>query len=628
MLKLPILSLAVLLLAGMPASAQEENTDAALAQLAPEGEWRASSSLEGQPGYADGFPHFSYVNPDAPKGGTVRLSATTTTFDTLNPILSKGVPGAGLGHVFETLFTSALDEYDISAAYPQLAEAVRYQDDYSSVTYRINAAARWHDGTPVSAEDVVWSFEKLTELNPNYTNYYRHVTGAAKTGEREVTFTFDETGNRELPHIVGQLIVLPKHWWEGTDANGRQRNVAESTLEPPLGSGPYRVSQVIPGRSIAYERVPDFWGADLNTNIGQNNFDTIRYEYFRDRTVEFEAFKADKFDYWQENEAKRWETGYDFPALTQGRVKKERVTLEQASGAMVGFVPNLRRPLFQDVRVRRAFNLAFDFEDLNRSLFYGQYERIDSFFYGIPLRWEGLPAGQELEILETVRDKLPPEVFTTEYRNPEGGTPQKVRANLQEAIRLMQEAGYSLQGGRMVGPDGRQVTVELLLNGPIIERVAIPYQKSLERIGIRMTIRTADPSQFVQRVHERDFDLVYLSWSQSTSPGNEQMAYWGSKSADQPASPNYGGISDEAVDELIRRVVFAKDRAELVAATKALDRVLMINQYTIPSYIILDERIAYWDRFGHPQPFPRFAIGFPSVWWWDEEKAAATGAPR
>jgi microcin C transport system substrate-binding protein len=617
MLKLSTVSLALsLAVAGATVAVAQDDA----------GEWLHGSSLIEAPRYPPGFAHFNYVNPDAPKGGSARLSGVSPTFDTLNPILPKGVTADGLGLLYESLMVSAFDEYDISAHYGQIADGVRYPDDYSSVTYRINSNARWHDGEPVTVDDVVWSFEKLVELNPSQANYYAHVTGAEATGESEVTFTFDETGNRELPHIVGQLLVMPKHWWEGTDAGGRQRDIGESTLEPPLGSGPYRIGSVVAGRSITYERVPDFWGADLNVNIGQNNFDTLRYEYFRDLTVEFEAFKGDQFDFWAENEARRWETGYDFPAMQQGKIKKELVELEQVSGVMVGFVPNLRRPIFQDQRVRRAFNLAFDFEELNRTIFFGQYERIDSFYYGIPLSWEGLPKGQELEILETVRDQVPPEVFTAEYGNPVNDSPQAIRDNLRRAVELMTEAGYRLEGNRMIGPDGKQVEVELLLNGPTIERVAIPYQRALERIGIKMTIRAADSSQFQQRVRTRDFDMIYTGWAQSTSPGNEQLDYWGSEAADVDSSRNYAGIKDPAVDALIRRLIFAKDREELIAATRALDRVMMAQQFVIPSYTILADRIAYWDRFGHPDYDKiRFTIGFPTVWWWDAEKAAATG---
>ncbi|MGH6923060.1 MAG: extracellular solute-binding protein [Propylenella sp.] len=586
-------------------------------------EWRHASSLIGEPKYPADFPRFDYVNPDAPKGGAVRLSGSRPTFDTLNVILPKGVVADGLALIYENLMTSSLDELDISAAYGLIADAVRYPADYSSVAYRINPAAKWHDGEPITAEEVVWSFEKLVELSPSQRFYYQHVEKAEVTGEREVTFTFDQTGNRELPHIVGQLLVLPKHWWEGKDSAGRQRDIGASTLEPPLGSGPYKIAKVTPGRTIVYERAPEYWAADLNVNVGQNNFDTIAYEYYRDLTVEFEAFKSDGFDFWAENEAKRWQTGYDFPAARAGRVKKELVELEQVSGSMVGFVPNLRRPLFQDVRVRRAFNYAFDFEYLNRVLFFGQYERIDSFFYGIPLRWGGLPQGKELEILESVRDKVPTEVFTEEYKNPVGGDPKLARDNLRKAVELMQAAGYNLEGSKMVGPDGKPVVVELLLNGPTIERVAIPYREALAQIGIDLQIRPVDSSQFVERLRSRDFDMVYAGWGQSMSPGNEQLDFWGSEAADRDSSRNYAGIKDPAVDALIQRIIFSKDRDELVAAVKALDRVMMWNQYVIPSYTILPDRIAYWNRFGHPDPYPKFAIGFPTIWWWDEEKAAA-----
>jgi microcin C transport system substrate-binding protein len=610
---------AALVCAALPAVAQDAKP------LPPAGDWQTGSSILEHPGYAPGFAHFKYVNPDAPKGGTARLSGMNPTFDTLNPILPKGVAADGIGLIYESLFTPAMDEYDIAGSYGQIADALRYPADYSYVIYRINPKAKWHDGEPITADDVVWSFNKTVELNDSQRNYYRHVVKAEKTAPDQVTFTFDQAGNRELPNIVGQLTVLPQHWWEGKDANGKQRDIGASTLEPPLGSGPYKVGQVIPGRSISYTRVPDFWGKDLNTYIGTNNFDTIRYEYYRDLNVEFEAFKADQFDFWAENEAKRWHTAYDFPALKAGKVKKETVKLDQVSGVMVGFVPNLRRPLFQDARVRKAFNLAFNFEELNRTIFYGSYERINSFYYGLPLAASGLPQGRELEILDSVKDKVPPEVFTTPYANPDNGDPAKVRQNLQKAIQLMAEAGYTLNGNRMVGKDGKQVSVELLLNGSTIERVAIPYQQWLAKIGIAMTIRTADSSQFQERLRTRDFDMVYTGWGQSNSPGNEQLDQWGSAAADRNNSQNYAGIKDPAVDTIINDIIFSKDRDDQVAAVHALDRVMMAEQYVIPSYAYLPDRIAYWDRFGHPDPYPKFLVGFPTVWWWDAAKAAKTG---
>jgi len=602
----------------------------ALAPAAPAparaGDWVSATSLIDSPRYPAGFAHFDYVNPDAPRGGVARLAGSSPTFDTLNPILPKGVQADGLGLVYQTLMMQPFDQLDISAQYPEIAEALKFPADYSSVTYRINPAAKWQDGQPITAEDVKWSFDQLVALNPSQRFYYQHVTKAEVTGPNEVTFTFDESGNRELPQIVGQLLVLPKHWWQGSDAKGKKRNIADSTLEPPLGSGPYKVADINPGRSITYQRVPDFWGKDLNTNVGTNNFDQIKYEYYRDLDVEFEAFKAGEFDFWSENEAKRWATGYDFPALKAGKVKKELVNLEQTSGVMVGFVPNLRRRLFEDVRVRRALNYAFDFEDLNRTIFFNQYQRINSFFYGLPIGWKGLPKGKELEILNGVRDEVPPQVFTQEYKNPVGGDPEKERADLRKAVELFQEAGYHLEGNHMIGPDGKPVSFEILLNGPVIERVALPYQQSLKRIGIDVTVRSVDSSQFITRLRSRDFDMVYTGWAESNSPGNEQLDFWGSRAADRESSRNYAGIKDPAVDTIINDIILAKNRSDQLAAVAALDRVMMWEQYVIPSYTILSDRIAYWQRFGHPDYTKiRFAIGFPDVWWWDAGKAGKVG---
>jgi microcin C transport system substrate-binding protein len=537
------------------------------------------------------------------------------------------VQADGLGLIYETLFTRALDELDIGGEYPQIADAVRYPADFSYVIYRINPKAKWHDGTPITADDVVWSFDKSVELNDSIRNYYRHVVKAEKTAPDQVTFTFDEAGNRELPLIMGELTILPQHWWEGKDASGKQRDVGASTLEPPMGSGPYAIDQVIPGRSISYKRVPDFWGKDLNTYIGTNNFDAVRYEYFRDLSVEFEAFKADQFDYWYENEAKRWNTAYDFPAIQAGKVKKDTVTLEQVSGVMVGFVPNLRRPIFQDVRVRKALNLVFNFEELNRTIFFGQYQRINSFYFGLPSMTaaNGLPTGRELELLNSVKDKVPADVFTTPYVSPDNGDATKVRANLQQAIQLFKEAGYELKGNQMVGKDGKPVEIEVMLNGPTIERVALPYSQWLAKIGVKLTVRSVDTSQFVERVRKRDFDLAYLAWAQSNSPGNEQINMWSSQAADRQDSQNYAGIKDPAVDTLINAVVFNKGREDQIAAVRALDRVLMSNLYVIPSYTYLPDRIAYWDRFGHPDGYGKFDLGFPTIWWWDADKAAKTG---
>lgn len=598
----------------------------ALALTAPaaqaEPEWKHASALVGEPQYPPDFPHFDYVNVDAPKGGTLRLSETGS-FDTLNPILPKGEAATGLGLVYESLTTSSLDE--ISADYGLLAEALRYPDDYAWVEYRLREGARWHDGEPVTADDVVWSFNQLVELNPTQRFYYQHVVGAEAVDARTVRFTFDELNNKELPHIVGQVLVMPEHWWTGTDAQGNQRDIASSTLEPPLGSGPYRITDVSPGSTVTFSRVEDYWGAEVPVNVGKFNFGEISYTYFRDRDVEFQAFKAGEFDYWSENEAKRWATAYDFPAVEEGRIKREVLENEyRTRGILVGFVPNLRREMFQDRRVRRALNMAFDFETLNETIFFGQYERVDSFFYGTPLAHEGAPEGRELEILEQVRDQVPPEVFEGEYVNPVAGDQQALRANLREAVGLFREAGYELRDGRMVDAEtGEPFEFELLLNGPIIERVALPYAEDLRKIGVTMNVRSVEPSQFVTRLRARDFDMIYSGWAQSLSPGNEQFDYFGSRAADREASRNFGGIADPAVDALIEEVVFAEDRDRLIDATRALDRVLMANQYVIPSYTARNSRIAYWNRFDHPDPLPTYSIGFPTIWWYDAEKAEA-----
>ncbi len=590
-------------------------------------DWHHGTALIGSPRYPANFERFDYVNPDAPKGGIARL-ADNGSFDTLNPILPKGDTPLGLGLMYDSLMTSALDEQ--SSMYGQIAEGLRFPADYSSVTFRLRPEARWHDGEPITPGDVVWSFNQAVAINPSQRFYYQHVTKAEVSGEREVTFSFDQTGNRELPHIVGQILVLPQHWWEGKGAKGKDRSIESGTLEPPLGSGAYRIKSVSPGKTIVYERVEDYWGAALPVSIGHNNLDEVRYESFLDATVEFEAFKSDIFDWRNENEAKRWATGYEFPAVRKSQVIREEFENPyRDAGVLVGFIPNLRREQFADWRVRRAINFAFDFEELKRTIFFGQYDRIDSFFYDLPLKSSGLPEGKELEILESVRDLVPEAVFTTPYTNPVAGDPQKVRANLRSAIGLLREAGYALQGNKQVHKDtGKTLDFELLLNGPTIERVALPLQLNLKKIGIEMRVRSVDTPQYINRVRSRDFDMIYTGWAQSSSPGNEQLDLWGSKAANSETSRNYAGINDAGVDALIQRVIFTKDRDELIAATRALDRVLLHNHFVIPSYTLRKARIARWDRYSHPETLPAFAIGFPEVWWWDEEKAAKVEAAR
>ncbi len=613
----PLAVLAALLAA--PALAQDSAT-------ADTRVWHHGSSLMGEVKYPAGFERFDYVNPDAPVGGLVRLSSMGG-FDTFNPILPQGEVADGIGLIYDTLMTPSLDE--TSTSYGQLAEAFTYPEDISSVTFRMNPRARWADGEPVTAEDVVWSFNKAIELNPNQANYYANVTKVEVTAPGEVTFSFDQTGNRELPNIMGQVLVLPQHWWEGTDANGNKRDIGRSTLETPLGSGPYKLASFNAGVSVTYERDPNYWGLEEPFNIGSNNFQTIRYEYYRDDTAEFEAFKADEFDWWDENVAIRWQNNYDFPAVQQGKVIKELFeNTYRDSGVMVGFIPNLRRPLFQSEALREALLYAFDFEELDKLRFFGQYDRINSFFYGTELASSGLPEGEELEILNSVKDLVPAEVFTTEYQNPVGGDPQKLRANLRTANQILTEAGYTLNGSQLQDPNGQPVRFEILLNGPVIQPIATAFTTNLKRLGMDVTIRSVDSAQYVERLRKRDFDMVYAGWAQSLSPGNEQRFFWGSAAADQNDSSNYAGIKDPGVDALIEKIIFAGDRETIIAATRALDRVLLAHHYVMPTYSLRRSRIARWDRFSHPEVLPEFSIGFPTVWWYDEAKAAKTGAAK
>jgi microcin C transport system substrate-binding protein len=601
-----------------PATAQS-------AAAAEEREWHHGLSLYGDLKYGPDFKNFDYINVNAPKGGVVRQVAIGT-FDNFNPVVAgmKGNAAAGLGLIFDSLTTNSWDE--VTSAYGLLAESVSYPDDFSSATYRLRRGARWHDGKPVTPEDVVYSFNAYKQHSPQLSAYYQHVLKAEKTGERDVTFTFDAPGNREMPQIVGEFSILPKHWFEGTDASGKPRDISTTTLEIPLGNGAYRIKEFVPGHSIVYERVKDYWGKDLPVNIGRNNFDQLRYEYFRDTTIALEAFKADQIDFRIENVARFWATAYDFPAVTEKRVVKEEFPI-RSSGVMQSFAFNIRRAKFADPRVRRAFNLALDFEEMNKQFFFGQYTRIASYYEGTELASSGLPTGLELEILETVRNDVPKEVFTTEYKNPVNGNPEAVRNNLREATRLLHEAGWEIKNQKLVNAKtGEPMEAEFLLDEPIFERFVLFYKPSLERLGITVTVRTVDDSQYENRTRAFDYDIVVGSWQQSLSPGNEQRGDWGSRAADRPGSRNLVGIANPAVDKLINRLVFAKNRPELVAATRALDRVLLWNHYVVPQWTYRKVRTAYWDRYSHPEKMPEYgAQAFPTIWWWDEAKATKTG---
>jgi microcin C transport system substrate-binding protein len=594
-----------------------------IAHAQSEAPWRHALSLFGDIKYPADFKRFDYANPDAPKGGIARM-ISIGTFDNFNIAVAgiKGSIAPSAAMIYETLMARSQDE--VTTEYGLLAEAASHPDDFAWVIYRLRKEARWHDGQPVTPEDVIFSIEALKKYSPMYASYYRHVVKYEKQGERDIKFTFDGPGNRELPTIVGELLVLPKHYWEGADSQGRKRDISATTLEPPLGSGPYRIKEFVAGRSIKLERVKDYWGADLPTQIGHNNFDEMHFEFFRDNLVALEAFKADQADWISENSAKQWATAYDFPAAAEKRVVKEEFPIND-SGRMQAFALNVRRDQFKDARVRRAFNYAFDFEEMNKQLFYNQYKRINSYFEGTELACSGLPQGQELEILESVRDKVPAEVFTTPYQNPVGGNPEAVRTNLREAARLLKEAGCEVRDHKLVDATGKPFAAEILVQDPSAERIALFFKPSLERIGITTSIRVVDDAQYQNRLRSFDFDIIIDQWGESLSPGNEQREFWSSQTADQPGSRNTIGIKNPAVDTLIDKVIFAKDRAGLVAATHALDRVLLWNFYVVPQFTYGFSRYARWDRFSRAE-LPKYArSGLPALWWYDTEKASRIG---
>ena len=581
-------------------------------------EWHHGLSLFGDVKYPPDFKHFDYVNADAPKGGRARLYGIGS-FDSLNPFTFKGSVGGLVGSTFDTLMTGSLDEP--SSEYGLVVEAAKYPADFSHAVFRLNANARFHDGSPVSVDDVIWSMESIKQSHPQYAFYYKNITRSEQVGDNEVMFTFSETGNRELPHITGQLPVLSKAWWTGTTADGTRRDIAGTTLEPPLGSGAYKVSDVQPARSITVKRVENYWGKDLPVNVGRNNFDELTITYFRDQTVAFEAFKGDQYDWRRENTSKVWATGYDFPAVKRGDVVLQEIEVKNPQG-MQCYAFNMRRDKFKDARVRQAFNFVFDFEWTNANLFYGQYKRTKSYFDNSELAASGLPQGIELDTLNEVKDRIPPEVFTQEFVNPVNDTQQSRRQNLRQAAKLLRDAGWKINKDRkLVNDKGEVFALEFLLYSPLFERITLPYVEQLARLGIQAKVRTVDSAQYERRVQNFDFDLIVAGWGQSLSPGNEQRNYWGSESASRDGSNNYVGIADPAIDKLIDKIIYAKDREHLVAATRALDRVLLWHHFVVPMWHIPYQRTARWDRFGKPAELPPYSDGFPSIWWWDQARA-------
>ena len=569
-------------------------------------------SLHGKPKYGPNFKHFDYVNPDAPKGGSVRL-ADIGTFDSLNPFILKGVSAAGVGGLFDTLTYHSDDE--AFSEYGLLAETIEVAPDNSWVVFTLRPEARFHDGSPVTVDDVIFTFEALkTKGHPFYRAYYANVEKAEKITDRRVKFSFGGAENRELPLIIGQMPVLSKAYWQ-------TRDFEKTTLEAPLGSGPYTVESVDAGRSITYRRNPNYWGAKLPVNVGRNNFDTIRHDYYRDATVALEAFKAGEYDFRVENIAKSWATGYASPALQQGLVIKENLAHEQPTG-MQGFVFNTRRELFKDPRVRQALAYAFDFEWTNKNLFYGAYARTTSYFSNSELASRGLPSAEELELLEPYRGRIPEAVFTQTYTPPATDGSGNNRNNLRHGLRLLKQAGWVVKNGRLTNhKTGQPFEFELLLVSPSFERVALAFKKNLKRLGMEMRVRTVDAAQYQKRVEDFDFDMIVAVRGQSLSPGNEQRDFWSSAKADIPGSRNLAGIKDPVVDELIESIISAPDRESLIQRTRALDRVLLWGHYVIPHWHVRSFRLAYWDKFGRPAQPPKYDLGF-DTWWIDASKEA------
>ncbi|PAQ08598.1 extracellular solute-binding protein [Mesorhizobium temperatum] len=592
-------------------------------------EWRTTSSLIGESKYGDTFQHYDYVNPNAPKGGTLN-SVAPGTFDSFNPYIVQGSFAAGFvpfggGLLYDTLMEQATDEG--STSHPLIADAYKHPDDYSSVTYRLDPRAKWHDGKPITTDDVIWSFQVLKANSPMYSRYFENVTDAVAISDREVEFHFDQKGNRELPKILGDLVVLPKHWWEGTGANGKKRDVTRPTQEPPLGSAAYKIASFKPGSEIVWQRVPDYWAAKLPVKIGRENFDTQRFTYILDENAAWQAFtKGGLEDINAENSSRRWSTAYDFPAIKAGDVIKKEFKTESPE-PMQGFVLNLRRPQFQDRRIREALTNVLDFESMNRTLFFGLNTRTSSYFQGTELASSGLPQGKELEILEQYRDKLPPELFTKEFKLPVYDSPQAERKYLKTAVDLFAQAGWVIKGGKMVNAEtGQQFKLEILGRDPSDEVIANPYVDNLRKIGIDAALRIVDPSQYVNRTRSFDFDVVTGMFGQSDSPGNEQRDFWSSKAADAPGSRNLMGIKDPVVDALVDRVIFATDRDDLVAATHALDRVLLWSYYVVPQWHRPVVWLAYWNKFGIPEKQPAYSGVDTNSWWIDKDKEKALAA--
>ena len=569
------------------------------------------------PKYPADFKHFDYVNPDAPKGGTFRQNGFGG-FDSLNPFISKGVPADNIELIYDTLTRASLDEP--FSQYGLIARQIEKAPDNSWVRFHLRPEARFHDGQPVRAEDVVFTFNTLIKSGaPLYRGYYADVSEVVAEDPLRVLFKFKHSNNRELPLILGQLPVLPKHWWEG-------RDFTKGSLEVPVGSGPYRVAEVKPGRSIRLQRDKDYWGKDLPINRGFYNFDTLSVDYYRDNTVALQAFKAGQFDYWFETSAKNWATAYDIPAVREKRLIREEIPNGTPTG-MQGFVFNLRRPVFEDVRVRQALSLLLDFEWTNKQLFNGAYTRTGSYFENSDMAATGLPDADELKILEPLRGKIPEQVFNEAFKNPVTDGSGMIREQQRQAYKLLQDAGWRIENDKMVDAEGKPLAIEFLLAQTEFERILLPYKRNLADLGITLNIRRVDVAEYINRLRSRDFDMIVGGFPQSNSPGNEQREFWQSSSADNPGSRNFMGLKDPAIDSLVESLINADSRQSLVAHTRALDRVLLWGFYVVPNWHIKTWRVAYWNHIGHPDTPPKYDIGINTWWIKPEVKPATPVAP-
>jgi len=574
-------------------------------------------ALFGQPGLPSDFKNFPYVNPDAPKGGEVVLGGLGS-FDSFNPFIMRGAAAAEVARVYDTLLRPSADEPGVS--YGLLAKSIEIPPDRMWVAFDLQPAARFHDGHPITAEDIVWTFEILRDKGrPNFRQYYANVASVTAEGPLRVVFRFKSNESHELPLIVGEFPVLPKHWWAG-------RDFTQPLTEAPLGSGPYRLDRFEMGRSTTLARVPDYWARDLPVSKGLYNFDTIRTEYYRDSTVAMEAFKSGQIDYRQENISKNWATAYDFPAVQKGLVKKETFPHHLPTG-MQGFVMNTRRPQFADRRVREALDEVFDFEWLNRNLFFGAYTRSDSYFSNSDLASSGLPEGDELALLAPFKDKLPPDLFTRPFKLPATDGSGNNREGLRHALTLFERAGWKVVDRKLVDAGGKQMAFEILSSDPTLERVATPYVQWLSRLGIDAHVRTVDAPQYQRLTDTFDFDVTMVVLPESDFPGNEQRDNWTCESMKADGSSNLAGVCDPVVDALVDKVVQAQDKAHLIAAAKALDRVLLWGWYVVPNWHVQSFNAAYWNRFGHPAQPVRTGIALDS-WWVDAKLAATTDGAR